>query len=323
MTITPTKSYSYFRKVINTALMPTVLVFSACATATPVYIDTVQKTSSPSDVISAQTLKVQTAVNTNASPTLPLTAKIAPSSQASTKHVTPEPIHTPPTHSIRQMPPSVKTVVLQPSTQMNTVPPRNTIAVSQPQIQSPTKVVLTTQTTSPNILASTPPTPHVVKEITASSVRDISSQYTNIIAGVPIIENPQNCGNGDLEIRVTVSNVKKIKGSIVADLHDDKKENFLVWDKVVLRVRVPVTANEISFCMPLTKSGDYAVAFYHDKNNNAAFDKNFLGIPKERFGMSNNPKFGMKAPKYEQAVFPVSENGADLQIKMLKASDVL
>ena len=33
---------------------------------------------------------------------------------------------------------------------------------------------------------------------------------------------------------------------------------------------------------------DYTVVVYHDENGNEEFDKNFLGIPKESYGFSNN-----------------------------------
>lgn len=36
--------------------------------------------------------------------------------------------------------------------------------------------------------------------------------------------------------------------------------------------------------------GDYAIAVYHDKNMNGKLDTNFLGIPKERYGFSNNAR---------------------------------
>jgi len=153
--------------------------------------------------------------------------------------------------------------------------------------------------------------------------RDISARFTEVIAGVPIIENSQSCEKDDLNIGVTVNNIAKSKGTIVADLHDDKKENFLVWDKVVLRVRSLATKGTVSFCMPLTQPGEYAVAVYHDKNGNKEFDSNFLGIPKEHFGMSNNPKFGLKSPKYEQAVFTVPAEGTNIIIQLRKSSDIL
>jgi uncharacterized protein (DUF2141 family) len=36
------------------------------------------------------------------------------------------------------------------------------------------------------------------------------------------------------------------------------------------------------------KPGSYAVAAYHDENNNDKLDKAFTGIPNEKYGFSNN-----------------------------------
>jgi len=172
---------------------------------------------------------------------------------------------------------------------------------------------------------NTPPPVQAIPTIatTPTYPRDISSQITETIAGVPIIENPKNCASDPLTVKITVENVKNSKGIIVADLHDDMKENFLVWDKVVLRIRQPAQEGETHFCMPLTRPGEYAIAVYHDKNGNREFDKNFLGIPKEHFGMSNNPKFGLSAPEYEETAFSVPATGSEIRIKLHKASDIL
>ena len=53
--------------------------------------------------------------------------------------------------------------------------------------------------------------------------------------------------------------------------------------------------------------GDYAVAMYHDKNGNGEFDKNFLGIPKEKYGFSNNFRPTFRAPRYDEVKFTVSD----------------
>ena len=50
--------------------------------------------------------------------------------------------------------------------------------------------------------------------------------------------------------------------------------------------------------------GTYAIGVYVDGNENEKLDTNFLGIPKEQFGFSNNAKaFGV--PKFEAASFVV------------------
>jgi len=50
--------------------------------------------------------------------------------------------------------------------------------------------------------------------------------------------------------------------------------------------------------------GIYAIGVYVDENENEKLDTNFLGIPKEQFGFSNNPK-ALGIPKFEAASFVV------------------
>lgn len=49
--------------------------------------------------------------------------------------------------------------------------------------------------------------------------------------------------------------------------------------------------------------GGYAVALFHDENDNAKMDTNFIGIPKEGYGFSNNARGRLSAPTFEQAAF--------------------
>jgi uncharacterized protein (DUF2141 family) len=46
----------------------------------------------------------------------------------------------------------------------------------------------------------------------------------------------------------------------------------------------------------------------HDENDNKKMDTNFIGIPKEDFGCSNNATGFMGPPKYEDAKFMLEEN---------------
>ena len=54
--------------------------------------------------------------------------------------------------------------------------------------------------------------------------------------------------------------------------------------------------------------GIYAIALFVDANKNLKIDKNFLGIPKEQFGFSNNAIGKLSAPSFEQAKFKVEKN---------------
>jgi|TARA_B100000767_G_C19633897_1_gene479520 uncharacterized protein (DUF2141 family) len=51
--------------------------------------------------------------------------------------------------------------------------------------------------------------------------------------------------------------------------------------------------------------GEYAIVFFVDANKNNKLDKNFIGIPKEQYGFSNNAMGSLSAPSFEQAKFSV------------------
>lgn len=52
--------------------------------------------------------------------------------------------------------------------------------------------------------------------------------------------------------------------------------------------------------------GEYAITLFVDFNGNNKIDKNFLGVPKEPYGFSNNVIGNMSAPTFDQAKFLIS-----------------
>lgn len=54
--------------------------------------------------------------------------------------------------------------------------------------------------------------------------------------------------------------------------------------------------------------GNYAISVFHDANSNGKLDT-FAGIPREGYGFSRNPPFRPRAPRWEEAVFPLSGAG--------------
>ena len=53
------------------------------------------------------------------------------------------------------------------------------------------------------------------------------------------------------------------------------------------------------------EGGQYSFTLIHDENNNNVLDTNILGIPKEGFGFSNNPKIFFGAPSFSKCSFEV------------------
>jgi uncharacterized protein (DUF2141 family) len=80
-------------------------------------------------------------------------------------------------------------------------------------------------------------------------------------------------------------------------------------------ISVPAQQGTTKVTVPDLPAGEYAVALVHDVNKNHKLDKNFVGVPKEQFGLSNNPHVGLKAPPYSSCTFKLSGN-MDIHIKM-------
>ena len=50
-------------------------------------------------------------------------------------------------------------------------------------------------------------------------------------------------------------------------------------------------------------TGQVGVQVFHDANGNNDFDTNFAGIPRERYGFSNNPRPRFRGAHWDEAVF--------------------
>lgn len=61
--------------------------------------------------------------------------------------------------------------------------------------------------------------------------------------------------------------------------------------------------------------GRYAIKVVHDENGNGKLDTNFMGMPVEGYGFSNNPRV-MRMPTFEEAAFELGQDGASLVIEL-------
>ena len=80
-------------------------------------------------------------------------------------------------------------------------------------------------------------------------------------------------------------------------------------------VVVPAHAGVVTVKIGNLPAGTYAVAVGHDVNVNHKVDKNFLGIPKEQWGMSNNPRALVKPPSFSTAQFQL-RGDAEIRVRM-------
>ena len=62
--------------------------------------------------------------------------------------------------------------------------------------------------------------------------------------------------------------------------------------------------------------GTYAITVYHDRNNNRRFDKNWLGIPREPWGVSNSVRPRLRAPRFDEAMLDLGAGEQVVEIRV-------
>lgn len=87
----------------------------------------------------------------------------------------------------------------------------------------------------------------------------------------------------------------------------------------------PVASGSVSTAKAIAQldlaPGTYAISVFLDKNGNGRLDTNALGIPKERFGFSNNPRILTGAPSFNDCAVRVLDQDNELSIKLITLLD--
>lgn len=105
-------------------------------------------------------------------------------------------------------------------------------------------------------------------------------------------------------LAVTVTGLHSAKGKLVACLWKEKP-GFPSCGKsrTARRLVLPVNGTTMSLEFPDVAPGHYAVTVEHDENGDGKSGRNFIGMPTEGVGVSNNPG-GM--PGWEKSLVPLS-----------------
>ena len=106
-------------------------------------------------------------------------------------------------------------------------------------------------------------------------------------------------------LTINISGLNSDKGTLLIGLYNNK-ETFLKKHFKGDVVKIKDKKSLVIF-KDLPK-GEYAVSFIHDENNNNKMDTNFMKIPKEDYGCSNNARGFMGPPKYNDAKFQLTAN---------------
>ncbi len=121
------------------------------------------------------------------------------------------------------------------------------------------------------------------------------------------------------EIVVNVSGLRTEKGKCLLYLYSNKKGFPTDADKAINSATGTILNGKSTIILKDVTDGEYAIAVVHDENDNGALDTNFLGMPKEGVGVSNNAKGFFGPPSYDDSKFRLNKKSltANITIKYL------
>ena len=106
---------------------------------------------------------------------------------------------------------------------------------------------------------------------------------------------------GDISLEMEINNLESNKGPIYIRILDENENPVIVGTSPVINYSSEISFDSIS-------AGKYAIQFFHDENENQKMDFNLIGIPKEKFGSSNDVKPILGPPKFEKMLFEIYED---------------
>ena len=116
-------------------------------------------------------------------------------------------------------------------------------------------------------------------------------------------------------LSVKVTNILNADGKISIGVCSDPNEFAKPNGKVVTGVFEQSQKDELIVKFEGLEDGVYAVSIYHDENNNKILDTNFLGLPSEGYGFSNNLRPMFRGASFEESKFEL-KGDSEITIQM-------
>ena len=117
------------------------------------------------------------------------------------------------------------------------------------------------------------------------------------------------------KLKIEILNIQKSGGTLRVGIYKPGEKFKTASPFVNRQIRIEQVGNQrVEFELP---PGTYAVALYHDLNDNNKIDKYFFGYPKEPFGLSNNFRPLFSAPKFQDCALDLPEQGKSISIRLI------
>tara|TARA_Y100001970_G_scaffold227905_1_gene282115 strand:+ start:695 stop:1123 length:429 start_codon:yes stop_codon:yes gene_type:complete len=114
-------------------------------------------------------------------------------------------------------------------------------------------------------------------------------------------------------LTIQVNNIQTTEGMVGCALFDGP-DGYPMKAENARSMQVEPTIESVMCQFDNVSPGIYAASVSHDINGNGEIDTNFLGIPREAWGVSNNVRPPFRAPEFEEAQFEMRGDNKTIEI---------
>jgi uncharacterized protein (DUF2141 family) len=118
-------------------------------------------------------------------------------------------------------------------------------------------------------------------------------------------------------IQVEISGLRRDKGAVLCALYSSSDGFPKKSEKAIAHDKSAISEHKATCRFSGVAPGNYAVSVFHDENSNGKLDTNFMGIPREGVGASNNARGHFGPPKFDAASFQYAGGRIDLKITIM------
>jgi uncharacterized protein (DUF2141 family) len=111
-------------------------------------------------------------------------------------------------------------------------------------------------------------------------------------------------------LTVTITSLRSNDGTVYVSLYNSEAGYPTDPNKAFRKTFVKIINRKAVAVFDSIPDGIYTVGCFHDEDGNGKLNTNFLGIPTEGVGASNDATGFMGPPKFKDASFPVRMNSS-------------
>lgn len=133
------------------------------------------------------------------------------------------------------------------------------------------------------------------------------SKFLIIILGVLPFILPVTLKSQTAVLTIKISGFEVQQGTVQIGLYNNSSD-FPKENREFISLGLIVDSSILVHAIPGLPHGDYSIAIYHDINDDGKCNRNWIGIPTEPFGFSNNVRVRFSAPSFEKTKFILQED---------------